>query len=101
MRPSRREPPQLVVDGLVRDPGLVRVDAGGGREAEPLRHLERPPVPGALVDTADEEHLDEPGRARPRHDLLAVRVELRHVDVAVAVDQHQRRFRHGSCPIAE
>ena len=93
MRPSRARPAQLVVDGVGRDPRLVGVDAGRRGKAEAAGHLERPPVPRGLVHPADDQHLDEPGLARPRHDLVAVGVELRHVDVAVGVDQlHHRLF---------
>ena len=59
-------------------------------QAEPRRHLERAPVPRALVDASHHQHLGEAGRARPRHDLVAVGVELRHVDVAMGVDESHR-----------
>ena len=67
------------------------VDAGGRRKAEALGHRQRPPVPGGLVHPADDQHLDDTGLSRPRHDLVTVGVELRHVDVAVAVDQRDAR----------
>ncbi len=51
-----------------------------------------------LVHSADDQHLVDAGLARTGHHLVAVRVELRHVDVGMAVDKDEsRRACHSTC----
>ena len=46
-------------------------------------------MPGFLVHPSDDEHVRDARLAGAGHDRIAVVVELRHVDVAVAVDQDE------------
>ena len=84
--PLPRQAPQLVVDGLVASFaswGCTPAEAGKPKR---LRHAERAPVALLLVDSAHDQHLRDAGLARPGHHLVAVGVELGHVDVAVRID---------------
>ena len=94
MRPSRRQCAQLVVGALVGHPRLVRMDAGRRRQAVARGDLQRAPVAGRLVDAANDQHLGQPGRPGARHHLVAVGVEVRQVEVTVAVDQREARLSH-------
>ena len=81
-----REAANLVPRALVGQPGLVRMDARRDRQPVALGHAQRARERLALVHFTDDQHLREPGRARPRNHLVTIGVELRHVDVAVGVD---------------
>ncbi len=50
-----------------------------------------------FVHATDHEHLDDARLPGAGHDLAPIRIELRHVDVRMAIDQRERlRFCHSS-----
>ena len=70
-----RQPPKLVPGGVRRDARLVRVNAGGRRQAVARGDIERAPMAPRLVDPADDQHLGEPGRLRAGHHLVPIGVK--------------------------
>jgi hypothetical protein len=85
---------ELVVDRVGCELGLVRVDAGRSREAVGLGHAKRAQVAVFLVHSPDDQHLLDTRLASSGHDLVAVGIELGHVDVAVAVGECDGRLSH-------
>jgi len=86
-----REPAQLVIGGASGQLCLVRMYTRGGGQVESLCHRDRAPVPRFRIHAADDQHRLHTGRARLGDDGVAIGIELRHVDVAVGVDQSQVR----------
>jgi hypothetical protein len=92
--PFASQAAQLVSHRWRVESSLMRMGAGGSRKPEAFGHPQRPPVPRLLVDAPDDQHVDHASRPGPRHHRLPIGIELRHVDVAMAVDHRRCRLSH-------
>jgi len=74
------------------------MDASRDRQPKGFRCLKGPGVSTLRINATNHQHLIDPGRAGAGEDLEPVVVELRHVDVALAVHEMKGRIIHNSSP---